>query len=117
MSNPLDATNVKPSLESAQYLQDNWGKAEIDVAARVSKVSVATGGAVGIEADINIVHRSHTIFGAVDIKSNRIAASGYTYMIPHIAQKLGLCHNIVPSIITISQVKRRPCCAKTQCIF
>jgi hypothetical protein len=54
MSNPLDGTNEKPSLEILQYIQENWGKTEIAAAARVSKVTVATGGDVGIASDIPV---------------------------------------------------------------
>ena len=52
MSNPLDTNSGKPSLEQLQYLQDEWSS--LKGSARVAKVTVATGGDVGIEADIPV---------------------------------------------------------------
>jgi hypothetical protein len=72
MSNPLSGTNEKPSLSDLQYLQDNWGKTEIAAAVRVAKVTVATGGDVGIEADIPV---GAEIIGA-ETKCIRTNASG-----------------------------------------
>ena len=46
-----DESQGKPNLEVLQYLQDNWGKDEINASVRVAKVVVASGTA-GITATI-----------------------------------------------------------------
>ena len=42
-----DDAKGSPNLEVLQYLQDNWGSAEISAAVRVEKISVTASGTVG----------------------------------------------------------------------
>lgn len=54
MANPLSTNSGKPSLDTLQYLQDNWGSSEITASLRCAKVTIVTGGNVGVEADIPV---------------------------------------------------------------
>jgi hypothetical protein len=45
-----DESQGKPNLEVLQYLQDNWGSAEIAAAVRVEKVSITASGSSGVAA-------------------------------------------------------------------
>lgn len=54
MGDPTAERPEKPSLDTLQHLQDNFGRAEISATQRTCKVTVATGGNVGVSADIPV---------------------------------------------------------------
>jgi len=72
MANPLDTNAGKPSLETVQFLQDNWGEDEISSSVRVAKVQVVTGGDAGVAAVIPV---GSTIIGA-HVICTRASSSG-----------------------------------------
>lgn len=76
MANPLDTNAGKPSLETVQFLQDNWTEDEISSVLRIAKVQVVTGGNAGVAAVIPV---GATIIGAHVICTR--ASSGGTMTI------------------------------------
>ena len=72
MANPLDERAEKPSLETLQFVQENWGPDEVSASLRVAKVSIVTGGDAGVAAVIPV---GATIIGATVI-CTRASGSG-----------------------------------------
>lgn len=71
MSNPLLTDQGKPSLDTLQYLQDNWGRSEISASLQVAKTSITASGTLGVAVVIPmgaeivdmVVHGGATIGG------------------------------------------------------